>query len=182
MAKKTKKVEKPSDVIAVTWKRGFRMAGAVDAEAAYKEVRQVMSDNGHADMKECTAAEVAEWAAKRPESVLHELIGDWDDKVAANKWRIHNAGVILRSIMIEYREAPGKPTRALEIDTSRWQKDAGHKPYRDTREIMADPDARAALLQRALNELIAFRRKFGRLQELAIVLRAVDEVLETVKS
>ena len=42
---------------------------------------------------------------------------------------------------------------------------------------MLDPEARAELLQRALGELLAARRKYHHLQELAIVFRELDKVL-----
>ena|SRR3990172_2555379 len=169
------------DILEIRWRKGFRPAADVPAEKAYQEITKIMAEKGYDDVQQCTAEDVFSWAESRPKSSLHALIADWDDHVAARQWRINQARVIIRAVFIVYKEAPDRPTRAFEVDKSQWQKSDGYKPYRNTRDIMADPEARAALLQRALSELISMRRKYSTLQELSIVFRAVDELLETIK-
>lgn len=178
MAKK----QKPEASEQVSWRNGFRVVGDIPAEKAFAELKEVMSLHGYDDVKQCTANDALSWCEQNPDSALHSLVGDWDDKSAARKWRVNQMRLVIRSIEIVYPDAPETPTRAFELDPSRWQKDDGYKPYRSTRDIMGDPEARALLLQRALGDLISVRRRYSRLQELSIVFRAIDEVLETIKA
>lgn len=159
----------------VTWKSGSRFAS--DAEAVYAEVTKVAKKHGG----DATPELVVEMA-RNPKSAAHHDF-EWDDAIAAKQSREATARKMLRSF-VEYREdvSTTTPQRVFEIVTTKaTETQKPRNVYRHIDDVMADPDARADLLGRALKDLIAFRNRFKHLQELAIVLRAVDEVLAKVK-
>ncbi len=115
--------------------------------------------------------------AESPRSVLHkEFI--WDDEEAAYEHRLTVARKMMRSIKVIREEAPETPMRMYEVVRvpATENRPKARKVYRTMEEIMADPDSRAALLHRALDELMAIRKKYHLLQELAIIFREVEAV------
>jgi hypothetical protein len=172
---KQKKTTAGGNIESIRWREGFRPIADVSAEEIYNEIKTIGSG------VERTAEQVFEWAESHPESKVHAAISNWDDAADARQYRVERVRLLMRSIIVVFKEAPHTPTRAFQVDASRWKRADGYKPYRDTSDILGDPEARAALLQRALNQLISVRRQFSALQELSIVFRAIDEVLETIK-
>jgi hypothetical protein len=94
----------------IQWKQGSKMTGS--AEGAYKEVQQIIKREGGA-----TPAAVLD-RARNKRSALHRHF-DWDDGIAAEKWRIRQAGKLLQSIEIIDMERPAQPVRALSVVTTR---------------------------------------------------------------
>ena len=84
---------------------------------------------------------------------------------------------MLRAIHVVRTDHPEKGSRRdFEVLPGVYSR-GDTKPYRSVDEMMEDPETRVALLQRALNELVSFQRKYRGLQELAVVFRAVEDVL-----
>lgn len=162
-----------SDSYTAQWKSGFRGSGILPAETARKELEKIRKKNDG----ELNPQYVVN-AAKSNRHKLHKFF-DWDDTSAANEYRLTQARSIIRSIVVVRPELPDKEFREYHVQRSKIE--PRKQTYSTTAEIMQDPEARAELLQRALGELLAVRRKFVVLQELTIVFRAIDEVLETVK-
>ena len=163
----------------VRWKRGSRFTEAnVPAEKAYAEIEKIKQANGG----QLTAETLVEYGQAHTRSVMHKLIGmddGWDDASAAHRYRVMRAGNILRAIEVVYSDEQKEPVRAFSVDASNWsKKDSKYKPYRATEDILKDETARASLLQSALNELIAFQRRYRALNELAIVIREIDVFMD----
>ena len=178
MAKRQKQTE-----MEVRWRKGSRFHEAtVPVEEAYAEICKIKESNGG----QITADDLVIFASGHARSVLHTLIGmdnGWDDEKSAHRYRIMRAGTILRSIEIIYSKEQEKPVRAFNVDTSTWtKKDSQYKPYRGTEDILKDETARAGLLQSALNELIAFQRRYRALNELAILVTAIDRFMDEFHS
>ena len=165
--------EKMSDSYTAKWRNGFRGWKAVSAELAHKELEKLRKVKGG----ELLPAEVVS-AAIAKKSKLHGLF-EWDDSIAAGKHREAQARSILRSIVIERPEIGDAESRVYEVKRSVSQPST--KAYTTLEEVMQDPEAKAELLQRALGELLAIRRRYHGLQELAIVFREVETLLETMK-
>lgn len=159
----------------IVWKPGSQFK--VDVEVAYREVERIRAKNGG----NATAETVLE-AAKSKRNPLHEEF-EWDNETAAHEYRLTQARSLLRSIQIIRDDTPSQtPQRVYEVVTIRnTEEDKPKKVYQTVDEIMADPDARAELLSRALRELVAWQKRYRALQELAVVFRATQEVLETVE-
>lgn len=181
MSKMSKKT-KPSDVVAVRYVNGYR-GGKVKPAVAFREIEKIKARH-----KGRVTADVIVDAARpvkgKPAHPLQKQF-EWDDTVAGEEYRKEQARRLVRSIVVEYRDAPEVPIRAYHVTTEPVHADTGERAeinvYRSTDDILSDPDARAALLGRALRELLSYQRRFRGLQELAPVFRSLDEVLQTVE-
>lgn len=156
----------------VKWKSGARFKS--DPEKAYEEVEKLRKANDGV-----IEPEVLVESAKSDKSVLHVEF-PWNNKIAAHEHRLTIARTILRSFVVVRDEIKtDRPQRTYEVvNAPKKPKEKPKKVYRHIDDIMADPDCRAELLGRALKELISFRNRFRDLQELSVVMRAVDSVLE----
>ena len=111
--------------------------------------------------------------ARDPESELHKCF-IWDDKIAAEKWRLEEARHIVRLLVIDKQdEEPNEePVRVFfKVNNDH---DTG---YKQTSLIFRNEDEYKALLRQAKAELEAFRRKYRTLTELDVVFDAIDEIL-----
>jgi len=157
----------------VKWRDGFQCA--VDASIAHAELERIRKK--HAG--DLTARVVVDEAAKKRNPLYRAF--EWNDKVAADKLRCEQARYIMRGLVIVREEYPSAPTRVYEISRDEQAPRGEQKTvYRSLEDIMADPDARARLLQQTLRDLLAMRCKFSAMQELAIVWRSVDELVSTM--
>lgn len=108
----------------------------------------------------------------RPEDApLHHCF-EWDDDVAAERWREAQAGYIIRSVEV-VREDVTQPVRAFTPVTA----SGGARTYHSVEAVMETAGGRKAVLDEAKRELAAFRRKYAGLKELADVMRAAEELL-----
>lgn len=126
-------------------------------------VLSAMADEGR-----LTAKNVVEEA--RPEdSPLHPEF-EWDDRIAAELWREKQAQLLIAHVIIVPDESPKQePTRAFQITVE------PHK-YEHIDIVMRDKTKRNVLLENAKNELIAFKKKYANLTELASVFDAIDQL------
>jgi hypothetical protein len=161
-----------SKIIEVIWRQGYRYSSLEEPEVVLKELEKIRAKHGGE-----ANPEVVVEAARAPRNKLHKFF-EWDDNVAAQEYRFEQARSLTRSIKVIYEDAPDTAVRFYETE---WKPDRKRKVYRPMEEIMKDPDARRQLLQRALGELIAMRTRYKGLQELSIVFRAVDDLLETIE-
>lgn len=106
--------------------------------------------------------------ASRPEDAPLHAAFEWDDAIAAERYRETQAGYIIRSIEVTSEEIK-EPTRAFVSITARRA-----TPYASIEHVMARSDSRAILLDQARMELEAFKRKYQQLTELAGVFAAID--------
>lgn len=160
--------------VKIRWKPGYRFASAVDADNAYQAIEKLRQAHG-----EVTPEMLVE-AAKAKRHALHPVIYELDDEGAVREHRLERARYVLRHIEIERSDMPDKPIRAYSVARSTFE--PRKQAYKDTEELMQDPDERAELLKRALAQLVSIRRQYRHLQELAVVVRAIDEVLETTNA
>ncbi len=110
-------------------------------------------------------------AARDKKSPLHNQF-DWNDTLAAKKWRIEQARELLRvTVML----LPGvkDPIRAfVSLSTE--------KGYRMTANVLANVTFRSQLLEDALKEMRAFERKYAHLKELADVIKEMKAILKVL--
>ena len=105
--------------------------------------------------------------ANREENApLHDAF-EWRDDVAAEKYRVHQAGHIIRCLcVVSESEQRQEPVRAFfkfqEADS-----------YESTAVIIQRADGHAQLLALARKELEAFVKKYKLLEELAPVMQAI---------
>lgn len=107
--------------------------------------------------------------ARNPKTALHAVF-DWNDTEAAEKWRLSQAGYLLRARKLIWEDA--EPIRFYANLTT----DRGHGGglYRTYESVLSDKSMRAQAIEDATMELRMFRNKHAHLIELARVFEAID--------
>ena len=117
----------------------------------------------------------------RPEdSVLHSAF-EWNDEKAADAYRIHQAGQLIRCIVVVPEKKEVKEPVRLFINTN--PTDDGQKrvgTYVNVRSAMENPVSRSVILSNAKHEMLLFKKKYSQLKELSLVFTAIDKTLEEV--
>lgn len=135
-----------------------------DAQKCYDECQT---------LKEVTPENVLN-KARDEETELHKCF-EWDNKVAGEKYRLIQARDIIRHFVIvtpeESEEEEPIKVRSYQITTAR-------NVYEPTKVFLQKPDEYAALLERAKNELEAFKQRYKILTELEEIFEAIDLLLE----
>lgn len=112
--------------------------------------------------------------ASRPEDAPLHSEFEWDDSVAAEKFREDQARSIIRHLVVRLDEKPDTPVRGF------FQIRQAEQSYTNVNVILAQRDLRSELIQQALEEMAAFQRKYGTLTELAMIFEATAKVRNAV--
>jgi hypothetical protein len=113
-------------------------------------------------------ADVVE-AARDTESALHACF-EWDDTVAAEQHRLWQARQLIRVVVIPCPQVGQDMRVFVSLAEDRHKSGGG---YRMMVDVLADKAKRGALLAEALAELKRLQAKYGGLEELAKVWKAV---------
>lgn len=138
----------------VSWKLNYFKA---DAEKCYAEMQE---------LDEITPENVL-LAAEDEESELHKCF-EWDDSIAAGKYRLSQARQIIQFLVVK-TETVSEPVRVYQITSER-------NVYQPTKLFLQQPDEYAILLNRAKDELKAIRKRYKQISELESVFEAIDEL------
>ena len=151
---------------AYFWKWGM----PVDANVAGNYLKELEEKNG-----ELTPALILE-ESRDENAVLHNCF-EWNDGAAAEKYRLIQAGMIIRNITvkIEKHGTESRITRAFVNISDEAQKDKG--VFVTIEKSLQNESYKQQLLKNALYELQTFKNKFQRLSELANVFKAIDDFL-----
>ena len=116
--------------------------------------------------------EVVEVAAE-PDHPLHPFF-EWDDTEAARRFRVMQAGALIRSVKITVTgmvDGAEEEYKIREWVAARYV-GAGHG-YRPEPEVRENPEQKARLLRQMQRDLQALRRRY---QHLAEFWRAIEEL------
>ena len=122
---------------------------------------------------------IVNFARANPDSALWEDFdrqGLWDEKTAAEKARLDYASRIIRLFVLKPVDDQKPPVRALVSLIEDRKAGSGFPGYRHINDVMNDEALRLNLIQTALIELRACRRKYDTLIELSEVWDAVAKV------
>lgn len=111
-------------------------------------------------------------ASRRKNAVLHDLF-EWDNEIAAEKYRETQASYLIRSIEV-VSAGISEPVRAFVSVTANEEKT--ERTYINVERALSINGTREEVLAIALAELKAFERKYSNLEELANVIAAIREV------
>ena len=128
---------------------------------------QKVADEISALGDEVTPEQIVE-AARDENTELHKCF-DWDDTIAAEKWRLHQARQVV--CFIVYRERDSSPDSVPVRVFHKVEYSGGYKP---AVRVFKNEDEYQKLLQTAYAELRAFKIKYARLQELSEILALID--------
>lgn len=150
------------------WKRNM----PVKAQAAGEYLEQLEKKHG-----EITPKIVLD-ASRSEDALLHPCF-EWNDGVAAEKYREVQARFLIRNLVVsvERDDSPPQVVRAYVNVSS--EIDAGS--YIAVKTAMQNDDMKNQVLKNALNELKAFQKKYANLQELSEVFSAIDALKMVVE-
>lgn len=143
----------------ITWKiKGFFKA---DAEAVYSEITALGDSFSPEQIVE---------AARDENTELHKCF-TWDDTVAAENWRKHQARMIVAQLIVRTETTDKEPV-AVRVIASTMSRNE-YKPVVKMLEVEQDY---ADLLARAVRELKAIQQKYKIVTELREIFEAIDEL------
>lgn len=149
--------------MAYKWKPGYH--ARVSAQVA-GDVCADLEQNG-----ELSAANLVE--VSRPEDAPLHGAFDWNDAIAGENWRKHQARCIIQSIVVVSdadNSTASDPVRAFFcIQTT-------EPNYESINAIVKQPDKYADLLRTAIKELQAFSKKYKKLKELSAFCESIDQL------
>lgn len=112
--------------------------------------------------------------AKSPKSPLHDRF-DWDDSEAAEKWRLTQAGALIRQLKVKVVDLKSEEERITRYAVS-VRSHEGEVKYVTTERAMGDTELRAQMLSDARRDMLTFRRKYAILNELSSVFDAMNRI------
>lgn len=143
----------------VTWKiKGLYKA---DAEKVYSEITALGDSFSPEQIVE---------AAKDKASELHKCF-TWDNRTAADKWRQHQARMLVTQLVVRAETTDNEPVAVRVIASTSTRNE--YKPVVKLIEVEQDY---ADLLARAVSELKAFQQKYKTITELREIFEAIDEL------
>jgi len=106
-------------------------------------------------------------------SPLHEYF-EWDDEQAAHRYRKSQAGYLLRSINVVL-ERGDQPEEVRAFVNLQYGKDENtQRGYISTEYVLSDVELRKQMVEIALKDLEAWRRKYAQYSELAEYFAIID--------
>lgn len=141
----------------VEWKiKGLYKA---DAETVYKEITALGDSFSPADIVE---------AARNESSELHKCF-EWDDSIAAEKYREHQARMVVAQLVVRTETTDNTPVSVRVISSAN-----AMNSYMPTKMLIRSEPEYADLLERAKRELRAFQQKYITVVELQDIFAMID--------
>ena len=141
----------------VEWKiKGLYKA---DAETVYKEITALGDSFSPADIVE---------AARNESSELHKCF-EWDDSIAAEKYREHQARMVITQLVVRTETTDNTPVSVRVISSAN-----AVNSYMPTKMLIRSEPEYADLLERAKRELRAFQQKYVAVVELQDIFAMID--------
>ena len=131
-------------------------------DGIYKADAQKVADEIGNDR--ISPAEVLE-KARDVNSELHKCF-EWNDSIAAEKYRLQQARGILINLVYKEKESNAEPVRTFQITSQR-------NVYQPTVSFVVQEDEYQNLLKRAKSELESFKKRYHTLSELQEVFEAI---------
>lgn len=106
--------------------------------------------------------------ARNEKSELHKCF-EWNDGIAAEKYRLQQARMIINLLVIKTERDDEIPIRVYQITSQR-------NTYQPSRLFLQQPDEYRKLLERAKSELIAFKNRYKTISELEMIFELIDNL------
>ncbi|MFH1602473.1 MAG: hypothetical protein ABIH03_01030, partial [Pseudomonadota bacterium] len=119
-------------------------------------------------------AEIVLTAARPKASPMHNAF-IWNDADAARKYRLRQAGHLIRAVVVHSDDMP-TVRRFVNVIIAD-EDEAAMRYYMTLDAALSDEDCRKYVLSNAKGELANFRDKYANLQEVAAVIEVIDRVV-----
>lgn len=135
----------------------------VDAQTAGEELQRIYQEKGGLNPSDIVKE------SRNDSAPLHPCF-EWDDEIAAEKYRQTQAQMIVQSIVTVHEMPDREPVETRAFVSVRQE-------YKPIEVVISSEEQMQELLKTALAELMTFRRKYSILLELAGVMCAIEEVV-----
>lgn len=115
--------------------------------------------------------------SRDPESPLHNEF-DWEDSVAAEKWRIEQARLLISHVRI-VRTDDSKERNTYQ-ERGFVSTPGGRGVYVSMDTALREEEYKSNLLEQAKREMLSFIAKYRRIKELTGVIEAIEEYMNAV--
>ena len=115
-----------------------------------------------------TPEQVLEKARNDENSELHKCF-EWNDGIAAEKYRLIQARKIIINLAYVPKEKTDEPVRCFQITREK-------SVYMPTKQFLVNNDEYQDLLKRAKVELESFNRRYATLSDLETVFEAIESI------
>ena len=141
---------------------------SVDANIVGQEFEKIEKEYG-----EVTSENVLE-SATPEDSPMHSIF-EWDDSVAAHKFRLKQATTLILNLHCEVENQKKKP---IKVNAYYNVSETKQGSFVNVESAFSNPDTKEIVLKRALAELNAFKIKYKECKELAKIFDVIDELVE----
>lgn len=139
----------------------------VSAQTAGEELARIEKEKGS------LTPELVVDESREENAPLHPVF-EWNDKKAAEHYRIMQAGNLIRNVTVKIEEAPRmEPTRAFVNIAPVGQRKG---IFVSIKNAMGDEETRETVVARALAELEKVKEKYKDLHELAGIFSEIDRL------
>ena len=145
-------------MITATWSKVGKGLYHADAQKVANEIMAIGD--------EATPQQIVD-KAKDKGTELNKCF-TWDDKDAADKWRLHQARNIVCCLVIKRTE-----DQVDKPEIRFFHKNEPGSGYKPATYIFTHADEHAKLLQAAYAELASFKKKYSNLQELSWLIEQI---------
>ena len=148
----------------------------VDAQIAGEELARIEGEHSN------LTPELVLEESRNESAVLHPCF-EWDDSIAAEKYRLDQAGYLLRNIVITVtKTADAKVDAPEEVKVRAFVNVSEEKKgvYVPIKTALSQENYRKRVLENALAELLMFQNKYSIYVELAGVCKAIEEFAATL--
>lgn len=108
-------------------------------------------------------------AARSEDSPLHRHF-EWDDGVAAERWRTEQARDLLQRVYVRMKTSKGDRMSQVFVSLTTDREEGG---YRTMVDVLSDKDMRNQLIRDAMADMQTFEQRYKTLKELAVVFSAI---------
>lgn len=135
-----------------------------DPTKCYEEIQKIG--------EEVTPEQVLD-RARNKKTELHKCF-DWDDSVAAEKYRLVQARQVLSKLIVVKRDVSNEEKEPIQFRVMMKNENTKNSTYKQTIVMVKDEDEYQKLLAQAYSELHSFKQKYSCLSELAEILALID--------
>ena len=153
-------------VYEYAWKPNMPYKMPVSADVAGETLENLEKQHGEVTPK------IVLDASRDENAPLHKCF-EWDDGIAAEKYRERQAGFIIRSVVVVV-EKPNTESRLIRAMVNVAPANQRQGSFISTLVAMQNPLTRNQILINALSELKAFQLKYAVFEELSEVFKSID--------
>lgn len=108
---------------------------------------------------------------------------DWNDTTAGEKWRLHQARMLLASIKVKimFEEGEKKYKKYLNVRIPIDEYGTSKRFYVGTKLVLKSPDLKIQVLNRAIKEAEYWQRTYQDYQELENIFRSIERTKKKLK-